>query len=812
MDHPLSALLTLFSAAAIAALAPAQTCSPILVGFQTGPQAIDANTPAQVVALLTLDEPGGPSLFAAGQFIIPPAIAGQRHFAARFRHGLWAPLHGGSLTSAARDLAHADLTPNGGPPASLFALTTSGLIHRWNGDAWDLASPGLSISQGYDLHAHADTAGPMLLAALGGGVYAWRGTGDWAPFGNLASQAALRFRTLDDGSGPALFVMGSFNDTSRNIRLLARLTDSQFEQFSLPPLLINRVSDIAWFDDGSGPALYATGEHTPATNQRAAFLMRLRNGVWEQVGGFDVRLAPGSLGPTLAVLDEGEGPRLYLAGHFTPQSSHPTGLIRWDGAAWSTTAHFIQSPTGSASTAPVDALARFDEDGPGPLPPATFIAGAFTAFNNTLNTLHATDAHAIAQYIGTPGNGRLESLSRGIGPALTPPFLTRFELSPVPFPAGPALFIGAPFTRAGGCYAQGGAALDQNAQWSLYPNRDDAGLIPPQSAALSFINNQPALLARFLNGSGSPIRRWNGVAWAAFAGSEVAPSSFSKLLTTTPDAAGPVFCVNQSQLLQLSGSSWVPAALFSGASAAMTADLGLGTRLLIACTYQGTSGVWAFDPEDPSSPAARIGPPVNGVQDIDILHPLQGVTLAISATGLPGRVAVLLNGEWEPLGDGITTSLGNPIEIAAFDDGDGEGLYAAGSFTSAGGVLCNGLARWRDGAWSAVAPEWPTSPTTQVRTTMAVLGNRLYIAGAFSHIGAVNADRLAYIERCPHRACSADFDGDGSPATDADIQAFFLCLAGTCCPRCTADFNNDGDTGTDADIEAFFRVLAGGPC
>ncbi len=62
---------------------------------------------------------------------------------------------------------------------------------------------------------------------------------------------------------------------------------------------------------------------------------------------------------------------------------------------------------------------------------------------------------------------------------------------------------------------------------------------------------------------------------------------------------------------------------------------------------------------------------------------------------------------------------------------------------------------------------------------------------------------------------SADFDGDGDIGTDADIEAFFACLAGNCCPTCYeggADFNGDGDLGTDADIEAFFRVLAGGDC
>ncbi len=60
---------------------------------------------------------------------------------------------------------------------------------------------------------------------------------------------------------------------------------------------------------------------------------------------------------------------------------------------------------------------------------------------------------------------------------------------------------------------------------------------------------------------------------------------------------------------------------------------------------------------------------------------------------------------------------------------------------------------------------------------------------------------------------SADFNHDGSEGTDADIEAFFSCLAGNCCPLCdSADFNYDGDAGTDQDIEAFFRVLSGGNC
>lgn len=67
----------------------------------------------------------------------------------------------------------------------------------------------------------------------------------------------------------------------------------------------------------------------------------------------------------------------------------------------------------------------------------------------------------------------------------------------------------------------------------------------------------------------------------------------------------------------------------------------------------------------------------------------------------------------------------------------------------------------------------------------------------------------------PAPACgSTDFNNDGDRGTDADIEAFFSCLAANCCATCPADadFNGDGDAGTDADIEAFFRVLAGGSC
>ncbi len=70
-------------------------------------------------------------------------------------------------------------------------------------------------------------------------------------------------------------------------------------------------------------------------------------------------------------------------------------------------------------------------------------------------------------------------------------------------------------------------------------------------------------------------------------------------------------------------------------------------------------------------------------------------------------------------------------------------------------------------------------------------------------------------DACEPTCGTADFNNDGDTGTDGDIEAFFACLGGDCCPNCWhlgADFNGDGDVGTDADIESFFRVLSGGNC
>ena len=86
-----------------------------------------------------------------------------------------------------------------------------------------------------------------------------------------------------------------------------------------------------------------------------------------------------------------------------------------------------------------------------------------------------------------------------------------------------------------------------------------------------------------------------------------------------------------------------------------------------------------------------------------------------------------------------------------------------------------------------------------------------FLCQVFNNCSSAFSDpALLTVGQC---TCSADFNNDGDVGTDADIEAYFACLAGSCCVSCgSADFNGDGDVGTDADIESFFRVLSGGAC
>lgn len=210
---------------------------------------------------------------------------------------------------------------------------------------------------------------------------------------------------------------------------------------------------------------------------------------------------------------------------------------------------------------------------------------------------------------------------------------------------------------------------------------------------------------------------------------------------------------------------------------------------------------------------------------------------------------------WTPLSSGTDNTVS---ALAVLTTGD---VVAGGTFTHAGGLVGNHLARFTPatGAWSAFG----AGADGNVLTLFAQPGGGFVAGGSFATIGGIAASRIArcdaagawtaldggihglvsggvptalqglpdgdimvggdFLMAGPNAARglarytfsqTADFNHDGDVGTDADIEAFFSCLAGRCCTTCpvSADFDSDSDVGTDQDIEAFFRVLAGAAC
>lgn len=233
-------------------------------------------------------------------------------------------------------------------------------------------------------------------------------------------------------------------------------------------------------------------------------------------------------------------------------------------------------------------------------------------------------------------------------------------------------------------------------------------------------------------------------------------------------------------------------------------------------SFAGQSYVWAISADGQVIVGGADGTAFRWTSALGI-QPIAdgGTAIAVNADGsvVVGAGPASLAFRW-------TTASGNEVLV----DPNGGYMSIAYGVSGDGDVVVGqryAEAGWPDGRAMYWTREFGVVDLNEYFTTHGIdlTGWVLYEASGISGDGQVVVGTgrrgdvyeswIAHIPRCG----SADFNGDGDTGTDADIEAFFACLAGDCCGTCgTADFNADGDVGTDADIEAFFRVLGGGTC
>jgi hypothetical protein len=525
------------------------------------------------------------------------------------------------------------------------------------------------------------------------GLAKWDGT-QWAEVGTGFSGTAVALAIFDDGTGPALFVGGSFTISGVAANNIAKWDGHNWT--ALGSGTDGIVSALEVFDDGGGPALYAGGFYATAGGVAASCIAKWNGSAWSPCGaGIFWPNSPlnnniGSVG-ALAVYDDGTGEALYVGGRYTTAGGQPAnGIARWNGSSW------FSMGSGLNGTSSASSLAVFDDGGG----PALYMGGSFTSVGGT-------PLSRIAKWNGSTWSPVGGGISNNVS-----------ALVVLNDGNGPALYVGGFFTTAGGAPGNGIARWD-GSNWSAF----GAGV---SDTAPAFVT----AMAEFDDGHGlalyvgggfssaggvalSSIARWDGTTWSAFG------HGFNgdvRATTVFDDGHGPALFVGGDFSIG-SGIALNGIAKWNG-SVSSQLGLGLGQNQYLPSVHALTT----FD--DGSGSALYAGGTFGQVG------------------GVQAKYIAKWNGSsWEALGAGTTYDV---HALAVFDDGGGPALYAGGHFGSAGGVTVWSIAKWNGSNWSSLGIGMtPNSNVWALTVFDDGSGSALYVGGSFTSAGNVGANHIA---------------------------------------------------------------------
>jgi hypothetical protein len=251
-------------------------------------------------------------------------------------------------------------------------------VARWDGRVWSsVKESNVDGVEGIvrSLAVFDDGAGPALYV---GGVFSRAGelaaqnvarwTGErWEPLGAGLDGPVVALAVFDDGTGPALYAGGDFTrSTQAPLNNIAR-----WDGVAWQPLVVDGVagmndyvSDMAVFDDGSGPALFVTGSFNTVGEMDAKRIVRWDGSAWTLLEGsmgegLDRSDSGGQDGFVLEVHDDGRGDALYVGGQFDLAGGKVVNRVaRWDGTDWEPLASPLGIGVGSVA---VNALLSFND-------------------------------------------------------------------------------------------------------------------------------------------------------------------------------------------------------------------------------------------------------------------------------------------------------------------------------------------------------------------------------------------------------------------------------------------------------------------
>jgi len=556
----------------------------------------------------------------------------------------------------------------------------------------------------------------------------------------------------DDGSGPnppALFVGGRFSTAGGTpANNIAKWNGQAWEPLVDSVTAVDGVNEVVNglavldLNDGNGLALYVAGGFARAGGTGANKIARWNGSNWSSISGNGdgVGMSHNSAS-AIAAFDDGtgNGTELYVGGSFAVaglvignQCLPANGCVdTYSIAKWNpTTKAWSAVGAMGINTGPVNALAVFDDDGPGMNPPVLYIGGEFRLIGSpTVWNMAKWDGVSLSGvgYDGLPGSfgNRVTSLTvfddgSGVGTAL---YAAGQFIDPKNSGNPPVTVNLRNIARwDGSAWSALGNSLDDDV---LALAGLDDGVNRILYAGGQFLG---------VEGGGSGLRRvaqWNGTAWSPM-GTGI--ESFGTALTVFDDGTGAALYVGDVLCLDCPVP---PGARFdfradrrkehrSIRRASVKDDAASSRTTIVGYVAKWTDSTWSVlsnglndeiralavfddDGSGPDPPALFAGgmftPPPGPRDDNDPPFPTNAI-------------AKFDGVKWSSLGTGLTnydTDLPLPnllpaaaeVHALAVFDEDGAApdpprLFAGGDFAFADGISANNVAQWNGTNWSAV--------------------------------------------------------------------------------------------------------------
>lgn len=227
--------------------------------------------------------------------------------------------------------------------------------------------------------------------------------------------------------------------------------------------------------------------------------------------------------------------------------------------------------------------------------------------------------------------------------------------------------------------------------------------------------------------------------------------SYANAFCVYDDGTGPaLYAASGYGVAKYANGSWSYLGVASpGASALAVYDDGTGPALYAGGGFTTAGGVAANGiAKWKNGSWSAVGNGMNGGAVLALAVYDDGTGPALYAAGYfttaggisANRIAKWKNGSWSALGSGVN---GWTYALTVYDDGTGPALYAGGNFSTAGGISAGGIARWKNGAWSAVGSGACNGQIYALVVYDDGDGSALYAGGSFSTAGGIAARSIA---------------------------------------------------------------------